>query len=72
MIKGNDYTFKKQLHKEFFLVPPSNFITTHLPADPTWQFENNPLKISGFNGKINGIDSALRSTYINYVDTIKK
>ncbi|HEY2582504.1 MAG TPA: transglutaminase domain-containing protein [Mucilaginibacter sp.] len=71
-IKGDNYTFRKKLHKEFFLVNPENFGNTHLPADPIWQFENQSLKMSGFISKINGIDSTQRNAYVNYADTINK
>lgn len=69
-IQNNNYIFKKRLNLEYFLVPPKNFLITHLPADPIWQFENKPLSIVGFTCKTNGIDSSLVGTYINYADSI--
>lgn len=70
-IKGDNYTFGKKLHKEYFLVDPRDFFGSHLPADPVWQFQSHPLTISGFTFKKNGIDSTQRGSYINYADTIK-
>jgi hypothetical protein len=69
-IKDGNYTFKKRLHKEYFMVAPRDFASTHLPADPVWQFENKPLSILGFTSKTEGIDSTQRNAYINYADTI--
>jgi len=69
-IKDGNYTFKKKLHKEYFLVNPANFSETHLPADPVWQFTDHPLAMSGFISKKDGIDSSQRYSYINYADSI--
>ena len=69
-IKNGIYTFNKALHPEYFLTPPADFLTTHLPADPIWQFENKPLSVEGFSAKAIGIDDSKRLAYINYADSI--
>jgi transglutaminase/protease-like cytokinesis protein 3 len=70
-IKDDSYQFRKNLHKEFFLVDPANFTDTHLPADPVWQFKNRPQKILGFTSKTEVIDSNQFNAYINFADSIK-
>jgi hypothetical protein len=70
-IKDGTYKFKKKLHQEYFLASPADFFDSHLPADPVWQFNNNPLSMSGFISKADGVDSTQRYIPINYADTIK-
>jgi len=68
--KDNNFVFKKKLHKEYFMVNPEKFFDTHLPADPVFQFNANPLNISGFISKKEGADTTQRYSYINYADSI--
>ncbi|QEC80282.1 transglutaminase domain-containing protein [Mucilaginibacter ginsenosidivorax] len=71
-IKGDDYKFKKGLHPSYFLALPDDFLKTHLPADPVFQFQEKPLTMAGFTAKdYNEIDNEKRGNYINYADSIK-
>ena len=70
-IKDGTYKFTKKLHQEYFLASPADFFDSHLPADPVWQFNNNPLSMSGFISKTDRVDSTKRYILINYADTIK-
>ncbi|MFT4668238.1 MAG: hypothetical protein ACI9RM_002816 [Ulvibacter sp.] len=37
-----------EFRDEYFLVTPSEFIKTHMPFDPVWQFINNPINNNDF------------------------
>jgi hypothetical protein len=70
-IKGDNYKFKKRLEKVYFLASPDDFLKTHLPADPVWQFQEHPLTMAGFTAKEDDIDGDKRGAFINYTDSIK-
>jgi hypothetical protein len=36
-------TYVHEFQDEFFLLEPKEFIKTHMPFDPIWQFHNNPI-----------------------------
>src|ERR1035437_5883708 len=40
-VKGNIYTHL--FRDNFFMIAPDEFIKTHIPFDPIWQFSNNPI-----------------------------
>jgi hypothetical protein len=55
---------------QYFLVPPSVFIKTHMPFDPIWQFLNNPVTNAEF---VTGDYSKLKvNSDYNYYDSISK
>ena len=43
--------YVKEFRDEFFLIEPRQFIKTHLPFDPVWQFLDNPIDIHDFNNE---------------------
>lgn len=43
--------YVKEFRDEFFLIEPRQFIKTHLPFDPVWQFLDNPIDIYDFNNE---------------------
>jgi hypothetical protein len=45
-IRGNTYT--QQFRDNFFMITPNEFIKTHIPFDPIWQFSNNPVNHKEF------------------------
>jgi len=54
-------------HYQFFMMPPSEFIETHMPFDPIWQLLDHPISNKQFYG------AAFRNTnskYFNYPDSI--
>jgi len=65
-LKGNTYT--RQFRDNYFLIPPAEFIKTHMPFDPIWQFLTNPITHKAFD---TGDFTALKkeSNY-NYFDSI--
>ena len=69
---NNTSHFTKKLNLKYFLSTPKEFITTHLPADPVFQFDNFPIKINAF---ITNSDSVHftneRLPFIAYNDSIK-
>jgi hypothetical protein len=40
-VRGNNYIH--QFRDNFFMIEPDEFIKTHIPFDPIWQFSNNPI-----------------------------
>ena len=62
--------YKHVFTDEYFLISPSEFIKTHIPFDPIWQFLDNPIT----NKEIEKGDFSklkIKSSY-NYTDSIKK
>ncbi|HEY6915675.1 MAG TPA: hypothetical protein VI413_13450, partial [Paludibacter sp.] len=55
---------------QYFLVPPTVFIKTHMPFDPIWQFLNNPLTNTEFVA-CDYSKLKVNSNY-NYYDSISK
>jgi hypothetical protein len=62
--------FRKEFHDDLFMVPPSKFISTHIPFDPVWQFLKNPITHFAV-GKGDFSNSKTRSVF-NYSDSIKE
>ncbi|HET7119519.1 MAG TPA: transglutaminase domain-containing protein [Hanamia sp.] len=61
--------FVNQIQTNFFQVSPSNFIYTHLPFDPLFQFLNYPVSYKEF---YRGSKQANKSnSYFNYMDSIR-
>ena len=58
-----------EFNDQFFLIAPAEFVKTHMPFDPIWQFLNNPITNKEFE---NGDFTKLKipSNY-NYSDSIK-
>lgn len=46
-----DNTYVKEFRDRYFLIEPQEFIKTHLPFDPVWQFLDNPIDIHDFNNE---------------------
>ena len=52
----------------YFMISPADFIKTHMPFDPVWQFSNNPLPHKDFES---GDFSPLKKvSNFNYIDSI--
>lgn len=54
---------------EFFMIKPAEFIKTHIPFDPIWQFSNNPISHADF-AKTDFSKLQLTSTF-NFNDSIE-
>jgi hypothetical protein len=64
--------FVKRLEPEYFLGLPSDFLYHHLPADPVFQFDSQPVKVEAFANSPDGIDPQVkRMPYLNYQDSVK-
>jgi hypothetical protein len=62
----------KSKTNEFFMVPPEEFIVSHLPIIPMWQFLNTPISIQIFNAGEEPIKKYMNSAPAdyNYTDTL--
>ncbi len=59
----------RETNTKYFMMPPAEFIQTHMPYDPLWQLLNYPVTKHQFNtGKFY---KSKDSPYFNYVDSIK-
>ncbi len=66
-LKGNKYI--PAFRDEFFMIPPEEFIKSHMPFDPIWQFSTNPITPKEFEkGDFSKIN---RASNFNYYDSIK-
>ncbi len=67
-----DYSGIKSKTNEFFMIRPEEFILSHLPIIPMWQFLESPISLQLFNSGEEQIkkywDSA--PTNYNYTDTL--
>jgi hypothetical protein len=59
-----------EFYDQYFLIPPAEFIKTHMPYDPIWQFLDNPLTNKEFE-KSDFKKLKIPSNF-NYADSIKK
>lgn len=62
----------KRKTNEFFMVAPDEFIITHLPLIPMWQFIATPISIKEFNAGDDEIQKFLseNSESYNYMDSL--
>ena len=66
-------TGSKYLHKftdEFFMIPPVEFIKTHMPFDPVWQFSNHPITHKEFD--TSDFSTQKKGSGFNFSDSIKE
>ena len=64
----NTGTLMNHVRSDYFQIAPSDFIKTHMPYDPLFQFLNYPLSYKGFaNGNTS---SGNHTSYFNYADSI--
>lgn len=64
-------SFVKKINSAYYLVPPAEFIPTHLPLDPIFQFSNYPISMQSFYTAGQRADSSSETGYaINYRDSI--
>jgi len=68
-----EYTGIKRSTNEFFMVSPSEFVLSHLPLVPMWQFLETPVPIYVFNMGDELITSYLKKKkpHYNYEDSLK-
>lgn len=66
------HTGIKSKANEFFMALPEDFISTHLPLIPMWQFLESPVPLEVFNAGEEVINKFLResSKTYNYIDSI--
>lgn len=66
-VNGRRYT--QMFRDKFFMIPPVEFIRSHMAFDPVWQFSNNPITHNEFeNGDFSNLKTA---SNFNYADSIK-
>ncbi|MDR3651730.1 MAG: transglutaminase domain-containing protein [Paludibacter sp.] len=66
-VSGNK--FKQQFSDKYFMVQPSEFIKTHMPTDPIWQFSTNPITFKDFD--TNNFQKLNYTSNFNFVDSIR-
>jgi len=64
----------KRSTNEFFMVNPHEFVLSHIPLVPMWQFIETPVPIFVFNMGDEIINSYLekKKSHFNYVDSLKQ
>ena len=67
-VRGNVYV--QQFRDNYFMISPSDFIKTHMPFDPVWQFLNNPLTHKDFES--GNFTSLKKESNFNFIDTINE
>lgn len=61
--------YKMEFDDQYFMIAPAEFIRSHIPFDPIWQFSNNPITHKEFE---KGDFSKLKiPSNFNYNDSIK-
>ena len=68
-----EHTGIKRTTNEFYMVSPDEFILSHLPLMPMWQFLESPVPMSVFNMGDERIKEYLiqKEPYYNYQDSLK-
>lgn len=61
--------FKQKFYDEYFMISPVDFIKTHMPLDPLWQFSSNPITFKEFDA--NNFQKLEGSSNFNFSDSIK-
>jgi hypothetical protein len=64
-----DGKFTQQFRDANFMIPPAEFIKTHIPFDPIWQFSTNPISFKDFDS--GNFEKPEESAYLNFSDSIK-
>jgi hypothetical protein len=62
--------FIQKINTAYYLVPPAQLISTHLPLDPVFQFSNYPISMQSFYNAAQRSDSSAGTGYINYRDSL--
>ncbi|WP_298741797.1 transglutaminase domain-containing protein [uncultured Chitinophaga sp.] len=68
--KPSGYHFIKKINTAYYLVPPAQLISSHLPLDPVFQFSNYPLSMQAFYTAARHPDSSAEASYLNYRDSL--
>jgi transglutaminase/protease-like cytokinesis protein 3 len=64
--------FEKAMNTKYFLASPDDFLDTHLPCSPVFQFNAHPISISTFSSLGIGVDTIMsRMRFYNYNDSLK-
>jgi len=67
-VRGNSYVH--QFRDTYFMIPPADFIKSHMPFDPLWQFSNHPITHKQFES--GDFSNAGKETAINYSGIIQQ
>ena len=66
-LQGTKYNQK--FRDNYFMIPPAEFIKTHMPFDPIWQFLNNPVSHKEFEA--GNFSNLKKESNYDYSDSIK-
>jgi hypothetical protein len=61
--------FVKKLNDSYFKITPQNFIKSHMPFDPLWQFLNYLVSSDEFS--VGRTEINTKKPFFNFVDTLK-
>jgi hypothetical protein len=61
--------FTQKFEDKYFMVLPVEFIKTHMPIDPVWQFSFNPITYKDF--ETSNFQGFLKKAKFNFSDSIK-
>lgn len=71
--QDNNSTFIKRLNYNYYLSNPKEFITTHLPIIPLFQFSNHPVSVQDFsNSSFHEKDAENGCNYIDSLNNFLK
>ena len=65
-VRGKKYF--QQFRDNYFMILPVDFIKTHMPFDPVWQFSNNPVTHNDFES--NDFAALKKQSDFNFGDSI--
>lgn len=70
---GAGYLAKGKFVQHFndaeFMIQPTEFIKTHMPFDPVWQFLSKPFSYNEFD--TNNFENSEKNSFFNFSDSIK-
>ena len=74
--------FTRKFTDKYFLILPTDFINTHMPIDPVWQFSTHPISYNSFEtgnlgksftkGIFNFKDSIISFSYLNKIQLLER
>ncbi len=68
----NNSSYFKTLNLDYFMSTPQSFLAHHLPADPVFQLQSNPIQAISFFSHESGFDTTIqRMALCNFEDSLK-
>ena len=67
----SNYRFVRKPNYRYCRVSPKDFIRTHMPFDPLWQFLSNPLSFQDFDEGTSGPSTQDAGKEFDFADTLR-